>query len=162
MLGQAVDLRTNETSRETWQVFGSASDERKDYFAAARMNRLRPIRDETQQLGLIAAPGVPLSLAAKQVTERYLTQHLIHDVLHRLPERANRAIDRVRAEFCHPGVQAAKTGLEETSTEPGQHLTDIDVIPRSRQLVSTGLTADTLDEPTPTQRTHQLGDVGNR
>ena len=79
--------------------------------------------------------------------ERYLSQHLIHDVLDRLPERANRAIDRVRAEFCHPGVQAAKTGLEETSTKPGQHLTDIDVIRRSRQLVSTGLTADTLTNP---------------
>ena len=100
--------------------------------------------------------------AAKQVTECYLSQYLIHDVLDRLPERANRAIDRVRAEFCHPGVHAAKTGLEETSTEPGQHFTDIDVIRRSRQLVPTGLTANTLDESTPTQRPHQLGDVGNR
>jgi hypothetical protein len=58
MLGQEVDSLTNETLTEDWQVFyfeEQSSAEWEDYFARLSCYPLRPIRDETQQFGLIAA-----------------------------------------------------------------------------------------------------------
>src|SRR5688500_2382620 len=83
----------------------------------------------------------------QHITHTRIQQNLVDLILHVLPQRLHRAVDRMHAEAPDAAMLGAEVGIEKTFAEHRQHLADHDLLRRARQRVAAVATPLTGDEP---------------